>query len=140
LVSVLPQTRIYGHWSSGQFIDDLSGVYFRLYGFPPAGFKFKLEPIRVTVDGKYYDETDTVLRNLYDLKSPQAVSNQSLRTALYDTGELIETGKSNGAGKASDMAPILLMRHIRFLLKQYGGTVSAVICHIDDRRLLDFTG
>jgi type IV pilus assembly protein PilY1 len=105
----------------GQFIDDLSGVYFRLYGFPPAGFKFKLEPIRVTVDGKYYDETDTVLKNLYDLKSPQAVSNQSLRTALYDTGELIETGKSNGTGKASDMASLSSDETYPFFTEAYGG-------------------
>jgi type IV pilus assembly protein PilY1 len=105
----------------GQFIDDLSGVYFRLYGFPPAGFKFKLEPIRVTLDGKYYDETNTVLRNLYDLKSPQAVSNQSLRTALYDTGELIETGKSNGAGKASDMDSFSSEETYPFFTEAYGG-------------------
>ena len=105
----------------GQFIDGLSGVYFRLYGFPPAGFKFKLEPIRVTVDGNYYDETDTVLKNLYDLKSPQAISNQSLRTALYDTGELVETGKSNGAGKASDMNPYSSESTYPFFTEQYGG-------------------
>jgi type IV pilus assembly protein PilY1 len=106
----------------GQFIDDLSGVYFRLYGFPPAGFKFKLEPIRVTVDGNYYDATETVLRNLYDLKSPQAVSNQSLRTALYDTGELIESGDSKGAGKASDMYPYSSDTTYPFFTEQYGGT------------------
>jgi type IV pilus assembly protein PilY1 len=106
----------------GQFIDDLSGVYFRLYGFPPAGFKFKLEPIRVTVDGNYYDATETVLRNLYDLKSPQAVSNQSLRTALYDTGELIESGQSNGTGKASDMDPYSSDATYPFFTEQYGGT------------------
>ncbi|MFO7643596.1 MAG: PilC/PilY family type IV pilus protein, partial [Desulfosarcina sp.] len=105
----------------GQFIDDLSGVYFRLYGFPPAGFKFKLEPIRVTVDGNYYDETETVLRNLYELKSPQAVSNQSLRTALYDTGDLMETGKSNGAGKASDMDPYSSDATYPFFSEAYGG-------------------
>jgi outer membrane protein assembly factor BamB len=105
----------------GQFIDDLSGVYFRLYGFPPAGFKFKLEPIWVTVDGIDYDETDTVLSELYNVKSPQAVSNQSLRTALSDTGELIETGKSNGAGKASDMDPYSSAETYPFFTEEYGG-------------------
>lgn len=80
----------------GQFIQGLSNVYFRLNGFPPAGFKYGLEPIRVTVDGQNFDQTDTVLANLYEVRSPQAVSNSSLEKALENWGELLQDGQTGG--------------------------------------------
>ncbi|MFO8163138.1 MAG: hypothetical protein R6T98_01230, partial [Desulfatiglandales bacterium] len=77
-----------------QFIEDLSGAYFRMTGFPPAGFKFPMAPIEVTVDGNYYDETETVLENLYNLKSPQAAGTGTMGASLKNTGEFFDDEKS----------------------------------------------
>ncbi len=99
-----------------QFIDNLTGAYFRLSGFPPAAFNFQLEPIRVTIDGNYYDETVTVLENLYNLKSPQAVSNNSLVTSLDRVGSFFEDGSFSAGHSlpyAGDEYP--------FFLPEYGG-------------------
>ncbi len=106
-----------------QFVDGLSGVFFRLYGFPPASFKFNLEPINInmTFASGSSDKTDSVLTNLYNLRSPSALSNEALFTALNDTGDLMETGKSNGTGKYSDMAPYSSADTYPYFTKEYGG-------------------
>lgn len=78
-----------------QFLVDLTDAYFRMIGFPPASFEFPLEPIQVSMDdGEFYDETDTVLENLYHLKSPQAIGTGSMGTSLQRAGEFFDDDQS----------------------------------------------
>jgi len=78
-----------------RFLKEMRGAYFRMTGFPPAAFDFPMAPIDVTVAGNYYDETLTVLKNLYNLKSPQAESNMALGTALDRAGRFFDYGQSS---------------------------------------------
>ena len=78
----------------GQFLDGLSGVYFRLDGFPPASFGFKISPIKVTIQGQFFDETDIVLANLYSLQPPSSETGK-LSDAFVNTGDFFKNGTNN---------------------------------------------
>ena len=107
----------------GQFVNDLSGVYFRLDGFPPASFGYNIQPIKVVVGGNFYDESDTVLSYLYILRSPSAETVGKLHSAYERTGDFFinKTQNANLNKEHASFTTYSSSADFPYFTKDYGG-------------------